>query len=383
MKERVANNYGSFPVVFTKGKGAKLRDIHGKEYIDFVSGIGVNCLGHNHPALVTAIQKQVEKQIHISNYYISDIGVSYTDALLKATEMEGVFYCNSGAEANEAAIKLARKYGFGIQAQKKTIVTLKQSFHGRTLTTLSATGQEKFHPESFAPYTPDFKHMKANDYAALDFIDASVCAIMIEAVQGEGGVNLIDADWAQALEKKAREVDALFIVDEVQTGMMRTGSLLASTTLGINPDIITLAKGIAGGVPMGACLFRGRAKDVFVAGDHQSTFGGNPLALAAAKAVLKEINTECMQNHVIKMGEKIQNTIRSWNLDIIQEVRGRGLMIGIDINFEAAPFQKACLDNGLCVTTAGPKTLRFLPPLIISEAEIETGLAIFREVLTA
>ncbi|HBG35989.1 MAG TPA: aspartate aminotransferase family protein, partial [Treponema sp.] len=193
MKERVANNYGSFPVVFTKGKGAQLRDIHGKEYIDFVSGIGVNCLGHNHPALVTAIQKQVEKQMHISNYYISDVGVSYTDALLKATEMEGVFYCNSGAEANEAAIKLARKYGFGIQAQKKTIVTLKQSFHGRTLTTLSATGQEKFHPESFAPYTPDFKHMKANDYAALDFIDASVCAIMIEAVQGEGGVNLIDA----------------------------------------------------------------------------------------------------------------------------------------------------------------------------------------------
>lgn len=381
MKDRVANNYGSFPLVFAKGNGASLFDIHGKKYIDFVSGIGVNCLGHNHPVLVEAISEQAKKMIHISNYYLSDVGISYTDDLLEATDMERAYFCNSGAEANEAAIKLARKFGSLTSQSKKTIITLEQSFHGRTITTLSATGQEKFHPDCFAPYTPEFKHMKINDYTALDFIDTSVCAIMIEVVQGEGGVNLVDTDWALALEKKAHEVDALFMVDEVQTGMMRTGSFLASDALGIKPEVITLAKGIAGGVPMGACLFRGRAKDVFVAGDHQTTFGGNPLALASAKAVLEFINTDCIKDHVLKMGEKIRNTILSWNLDSVKEVRGKGLMIGIDIAQDAGAIQKACLDNGLCVTTAGPKTVRFLPPLIISESEVEKGLEIFKAVL--
>ena len=236
---KVANNYGSFPVVFTKGEGAVLTDTAGKTYIDFVSGIGVNCLGHNHPALVKALSEQAAKQIHISNYYLSDIGLSYADELLRETGMERAFFGNSGAEANECAIKLARKYGsLTGNPDKKIIVTLEKSFHGRTIATLRATGQDKFHNQSFAPYPEGFMHIKAQDYEALNALPQTVCAVFIEAVQGEGGVNLIDAEWAQALEKKACELNALFMVDEVQTGMSRTGSLLASTRLGDRKSVV-------------------------------------------------------------------------------------------------------------------------------------------------
>ncbi|HPX26806.1 MAG TPA: aspartate aminotransferase family protein [Treponemataceae bacterium] len=382
MMNKVANNYGSFPVVFTKGEGAVLTDTTGKKYIDFVSGIGVNCLGHNHPVLVKAISEQAAKQIHVSNYYLSDIGLSYVDELLKETGMERAFFCNSGAEANESAIKLARKFGsLSGNPHKKIIVTLEKSFHGRTITTLRATGQDKFHNPSFAPYPEGFMHIKAQDYDALNTLTDNVCAVFIEAVQGEGGVNLVDAQWAQALEKKAHEINALFMLDEVQTGMARTGSLLASTQLGLHPDVITLAKGIAGGIPMGACIFKGRARDVFIAGDHQSTFGGNPLACAAASAVLKELTKKEFLDHVSVMGEYIRNTVSGWKLECVKEVRGRGLMIGIDIAQPAGEIQKKCLEMGLCVSTAGSNTIRFLPPLIISKEEIEKGLEIFKKVL--
>ncbi len=380
---KVANNYGSFPVTFTKGDGAVLTDTTGKTYIDFVSGIGVNCLGHNHPALVKAISDQAAKQIHISNYYVSDIGLSYADALLAETGMERAFFGNSGAEANECAIKLARKFGsLSGNPNKKLIVTLEKSFHGRTITTLRATGQDKFQNPSFAPYPEGFMHIKAQDYDALTTLPDTVCAIFIEAVQGEGGVNLIDAEWAQALEKKAKELNALFMVDEVQTGMARTGTLLASTQLGLHPDVITLAKGIAGGVPMGACIFKGKAKDVFAAGDHQSTFGGNPLACAAASAVLSELTTKDFLANVIAMGNLIRNTVSGWKMNCIKEVRGKGLMIGIDIEQQAGDIQKKCLDQGLCVSTAGPQTIRFLPPLIISREQIEKGLELFKKILS-
>ncbi len=379
---KVANNYGSFPVVFAKGEGAVLTDTNGKKYIDFVSGIGVNCLGHNHPALVKAVSEQAAKQIHISNYYLSDIGLQYADELLKETGMERAFFGNSGAEANECAIKLARKFGsLTGNPEKKVIVTLEKSFHGRTITTLRATGQEKFHNPAFAPYPEGFTHIKAHDYDVLNALTDSVCAVFIEAVQGEGGVNLIDAKWAQALEKKAREINALFMVDEVQTGMARTGTLVASTQLGLHPDVITLAKGIAGGIPMGACVFRGRARDVFAAGDHQSTFGGNPLACAAASAVLKELTKRDFLDHVLAMGEKIRSSIKSWNLNCVKEIRGMGLMVGIDIIQNASDVQKKCLEQGLCVSTAGPNTIRFLPPLIINEDQVEKGLDIFYKIL--
>lgn len=388
MEKVIANNYGSFDVVFHRGEGARLYDVDGKEYIDFVSGIGVNCLGHNHPALVKAVQEQAVRQIHISNYYNSDQGLAFAQELLAATGMERVYFGNSGAEANEAAIKLARKYGWlksqaeGSGKPRNVIVTLEKSFHGRTLATLRATGQEKFHVPAFEPYPAGFRHIPAGDYAALESaFDETVCALMIECVQGEGGVNLIEPDWAQAAAAAARKSGAIVICDEVQTGMGRTGSLLASEALGIQPEIVTLAKGIAGGIPMGACLWRGGLRDVFVAGDHQSTFGGNPLACAAGRAVLSQLTSAGFLQRVIQAGEAIRGQVASWNLPCIREVRGKGLMIGIDVEQSAAQVQKDCLAAGLCISTAGANTLRFLPPLVITDEEIKRGLDILKNIL--
>ena len=269
MEKKIVNNYGSFDIIFTKGKNATMFSSDGKKYIDFIAGIGVNCLGHNNKKLVKAIKKQASRELHISNYYFSDKGLCFADKLLKATGFTGGYFGNSGAEANEAAIKLARKYGqLNGGSKRKTIVTLESSFHGRTLATLTATGQGKFHPECFAPYPQGFKTIKANDFSALEnAFDDTTAALFIECIQGEGGVNLIDSEWAKKAAEMARKAGALVMADEVQTGMGRTGTLLASEYLGINADVVTLAKGIAGGIPMGACLFRNNAQGVFVAGE--------------------------------------------------------------------------------------------------------------------
>jgi acetylornithine/N-succinyldiaminopimelate aminotransferase len=383
MQSNVVNNYGSFDITFKSGKGAILTDVNGKKYIDFLAGIAVNCLGHNYRPLVRAIQKQAAKQIHICNYYLSDVGIAYANELLNATGFEGVFFGNSGAEANECAIKLARKYGMLNGGKKrKTIITLEKSFHGRTLATLTATGQNKFHPDSFAPYADGFKTIKPNDYEAIKTaFDTTTAALMIECVQGEGGVNLIDAEWAQAAAKAAREAGAIVIADEVQTGMGRTGSLLASEQLQFNPEVVTLAKGIAGGVPMGACLFRGKANGVFVSGDHQSTFGGNPLACAAARVVLKTLTAPDFLAKVTEKGEYMRSQIKSWNLPCITDVRGLGLMTGIDVTPNAVQIEKDCLEAGLCFSTAGENTLRLVPPLNITQKNIDDGLAILKQVL--
>ncbi len=383
MAGNITNNFGSFDVTFASGNGSTLKDINGKEYIDFVSGIGVNCLGHNHPKLAKTIIDQVQNQIHISNYYNSDKGLEYSEKLLNATGFDKVYFCNSGAEANEAAIKLARKHGFITGGKnKKTIITLESSFHGRTMATLSATGQDKFHPDCFAPYVDGFKVIKANNYEELKTaFDDSVCALMIECVQGEGGVNLVDEAWAKEAAKLARSVGAVIIADEVQTGIGRTGSFLASEKLGIDAEIVTLAKGIAGGIPMGACMYRGVVKDTFIAGDHQSTFGGNPLACAGALTVLEEVNNKDFLQNVQSLGQLMQNEISQWNLSCIKNIRGKGLMIGIDIEQSAGEIQKMCLEKGLCVSTAGANTIRFLPPLVINNEEIKKGLKIFKTVL--
>lgn len=395
---RVVNNYSSFDVVFTSGNGSVLVDKNKKKYIDFTAGIGVNCLGHNYRPLVKAIQKQAEKEIHISNYYNSNKGIEFADRLLRVSGMDGVFFGNSGAEANEAAIKLARKYGWqcthkdgsspGV-LERKTIITLEKSFHGRTLAALTATGQDVFHSDCFSPYPDGFKTIPAGDYNALKSFDETVCAVLIEGIQGEGGVNLLDPDWARACEKAARDCGALFMMDEVQTGMGRTGNMFAFQTLGLSPDVVTLAKGIAGGIPMGACLFRGKASGVFVSGDHQSTFGGNPLACAAGLAVLDAFEAPDFMDRVSEAGERLRETIRSWNLPCIKDVRGCGLMIGVDVDGScgnASAIQKACLQAspvGLCISTAGNLTLRFLPPLVITDRQIDEGLAVLKSVLTA
>lgn len=385
MEKKIVNNYGSFDVVFEKSKGATMWASDGKKYIDFIAGIGVNCLGHNYKPLVRAISKQARRQIHISNYYFSDVGLDFAENLLRLTGFERGYFGNSGAEANEAAIKLARKYGqLNGGAKRKTIVTLESSFHGRTLATLTATGQDRFHPECFAPYPEGFKTIKANDFDVLKTaFDDTTAALFIECIQGEGGVNLIDPKWAQAAADAARAAGAIVMADEVQTGVGRTGTYLASDWLGFKPEVVTLAKGIAGGVPMGACLFRGKAADVFVAGDHQSTFAGNPLACAAGLVVLDTVSDPAFLDRVNHAGDYIRGAIASWNLPIVKDVRGKGLMIGTQIDPSIKPFdiEVRCLEKGLCTTTAGSDVVRFLPPLNISDKEIDEGLAIYKSVL--
>ncbi len=385
MEKLIVNNYGSFDITFTHGKGATMWDNTGKKYIDFIAGIGVNALGHSYKPLVKAISRQAKKQIHISNYYFSDVGLEYAKALLQVTGYTNGYFGNSGAEANEAAIKLARKYGqLNGGEKRKTIITLEDSFHGRTLATLTATGQEKFHPDSFAPYPQGFKTIRANNFDDLKTaFDDTVCAVLIEPLQGEGGVNLIDSEWAQELSKVAHENGSLVMADEVQTGIGRTGTFLASDALGLNADVVTLAKGIAGGVPMGACLFRNNAMDVFKAGDHQSTFAGNPLACAAGLVVLETLTSPDFMDRVSHAGDYIRGKISSWNLPIVKDVRGKGLMIGTQLVPEVKPFdvEVKCLEKGLCITTAGSDVVRFLPPLVISDKEIEEGLAIYKQVL--
>ncbi len=379
----VVNNYGSFDVTFKKGRGSTLTDVNGKKYIDFLSGIAVNCLGHNYRPLVKALSRQASRQIHICNYFLSDVGVAYANELLTATGFDGVFFGNSGAEANEAAIKLARKYGqLNGGAKRKTIVTLENSFHGRTLATIKATGQDKFHPECFEPYPEGFKTIKANDYEAIKTaFDDTTAALMVECVQGEGGVNLLDSAWIQEASAAARKAGAIVIADEVQTGMGRTGSLLASEQLQFNPEVVTLAKGIAGGVPMGACLFRGNANEVFAAGDHQSTFGGNPLACAAARVVLKTLTSPDFLAKVTQKGDFMRSEISSWDIPFVKDIRGLGLMTGVEIAGDPVVFEKKCLENGLLFSTAGSNVLRLVPPLNISMSELKQGLAILHDVL--
>ena len=385
MEKKIVNNYGSFDVTFVKSKGSTMWDSNGKKYIDFIAGIGVNCLGHNYKPLVKAISNQARRQIHISNYYFSDVGLQFADELLQITGFERGYFGNSGAEANEAAIKLARKYGqLNGGDKRKTIVTLESSFHGRTLATLTATGQDRFHPDCFAPYPEGFKTIKPNDFEAIKTaFDDTTAALFIECIQGEGGVNLIDPKWAKAAAEAARAAGAIVMADEVQTGIGRTGTFLASDWLGFEPEVVTLAKGIAGGVPMGACLFRGKAANVFVAGDHQSTFAGNPLACAAGLVVAETVSQPAFLDRVNHAGDYIRGAIASWNLPIVKDVRGKGLMVGTQIDSSIKPFdiEVRCLEKGLCTTTAGSDVVRFLPPLNISDKEIEEGLAIYKSVL--
>ena len=375
---KVLNNYSSFDVTFKYGKGATCYDTNGKSYIDFLSGIAVNCLGHAYKPLVKAISKQAKKQIHICNYFTSDVGLEYASSLLKATGFDGVFFGNSGAEANEAAIKLARKYGYlNGGSKRKTIVSLRRSFHGRTMNTLTATGQDIFHPECFAPYPEGFKYIEANSYEALEnAFDDTTAALMMECVQGEGGVIPLDRKWAKKAADEARKAGAIVIADEVQTGIGRTGTFLASQQFDFEPEVVTLAKGIAGGVPMGACLYRGKAKDVFKAGDHQSTFGGNPLACAAAKVVLEKVNDIEFLQDVDEKGDYIRKRIEDEKLSCVLDVRGMGLINGIQVNVNPSEIEKKCLEKGLLFSTAGKDVIRLVPPLNISMKELDKGLEI-------
>lgn len=382
--EHIMPTYGRFDVVMEKGEKETAVDENGKEYIDFGSGIGTNSLGFCDKEWADAVCAQVRSIQHTSNYYYTKTQADLAEKLCNLTGYSKIFFGNSGAEANECAIKLARKYSFdkyGKDAERFKIITLVNSFHGRTLCTLSATGQEVFH-NYFFPFVDGFVNVTANDIDDLrSKIDDKVCAVMFECVQGEGGVNPLDKAFVDEIFKICAEKDILTICDEVQTGMGRTGTVLASQQYGVKPDVTTLAKGIAGGIPMGACLASEKCADVLNKGTHGSTFGGNPIACAGANVVCDRLATDGFLDEVKKKGEYFREKLTA--MDGVEGVDGMGMMLGIrftDKEKKAADVCKACLDNGLLVLTAKEK-LRLLPPLTITYEEIDRGLAILAELL--
>lgn len=375
MKERFMNTYARTGLVLDHGAGARLFAVDGTEYIDFTAGIGVNSLGHGHPKLVAAIAAQAAKIMHVSNYFMTEPSVELADRLTEVTGFDTVFFCNSGAEANEGMFKLARKYGSSKNPDKNVIVTLKQSFHGRTITTVTATGQDKFH-RFFGPFTPGFVYAEPEDIGALDaLLGPNVCAFAFEPIQGEGGVRMISREYLQAAEKLCRERDILFCADEVQTGIGRTGAILACERLGLRPDVVAVAKGLAGGVPVGAVLARGKAAYVFRPGDHGTTFGGGPLAAAAALVVLSELGSPGFLDEVDRKGRHLMSLVESFGHPLVKDVRGMGLMVGIGVRVDPHEVVDAARAHKLLVLTAGDDTVRLLPPLVITMADIDEGVA--------
>ena len=372
--------YGRFPVALASGHGATAIDVEGRAYIDFGSGIGVNALGYCDEGWVRAVQEQAAALQHISNLYYSPVQVQFAAELCAATGMGRVFLCNSGAEANECAIKLARKYSFDKYGKgRSTIVGLENSFHGRTLTTLSATGQDVFH-QYFFPFTEGFSFAKAGDLDSLkDKLDGSVCAVLLECVQGEGGVVALDKAYVQAVQALCRERDVLLLVDEVQTGAGRTGTFLACEQLGLQPDVVTMAKGLGGGLPIGACLCTQALGGVMSAGMHGSTFGGNPVACAAGRYMLSRLTQPAFLAEVARKGAASRQRLAA--MPHVREVRGMGMMIGVVLDAGTArAVAEDCLQNGLLILTA--KTLlRLLPPLNITREELDKGLSILESVL--
>ena len=377
--EYIAHSYARFDVCLTKGKGSTLYDEQGKKYIDFGSGIGVSAFGICDDEWVNAVSEQLNKVQHTSNLYYTEPCAVLAKMLCEKTGMKRVFFANSGAEANEGAIKFARKYSFDKYGEgRSTIITLIDSFHGRTITTLAATGQDMFHT-TFGPFTPGFKYCPANDVEALkQMISDDVCAIMFECIQGEGGVNILTPEFVSAIKDIAEKNDILMIVDEVQTGNGRTGKYFAYENYGITPDIVSTAKGLAGGLPMGAVLFGEKLKDVVTPGSHGSTFGGNPIAAAGAISIVKRLDDEFLAD-VSRKGDYIKQNLLS--IKGVKSVDSMGLMLGISTDKDAGEIAKSCLENGLLVLTAHKNKVRLLPALNISYDEIDEGLKILKEVI--
>ncbi len=376
--EFVSHAYGRFDVALSSGKGSTVWDENGKEYIDFGSGIGVTAFGIADEEWKSAVEAQLDKIQHTSNLYYTKPCADLAMLLCEKTGMKKVFFANSGAEANEGMIKFARKYSFDKYGEgRKTIITLVNSFHGRTITTLSATGQDGFHTV-FGPFTPGFKYCPANDIKALnDMITDDVCAIMFECVQGEGGVLNLNEEFVHEIAKIGAEKDILVAVDEVQTGNGRTGKYFAYMNYGITPDIVSTAKGLAGGLPMGAVLFGEKLKDTVTPGSHGSTFGGNPIAAAGAISIVERIDDKFL-NEVAAKGDYIRDYLGK--IKGVKSISGMGLMLGIETEKPAKEIAAECLERGLLVLTAKTK-IRLLPALNISKNELNKGLNILKEVI--
>ena len=373
----ILHTYGRVDAALVKGRNARAWDVDGKEYIDFTAGIGVNALGYCDPEWSAAVAGQAGKIQHMCNYYYCPENTALAQELSQASGMAKAFFCNSGAEANECAIKIARKYGEKRGAYR--IVTLENSFHGRTLTTLAATGQEGFHRE-FLPLTEGFLYAQAGDLAGIQaLLDGSVCAVMLEMVQGEGGVIPMDEGFVQGLAQLCREKDVLLLIDEVQTGIGRTGRFFAYQGYGVQPDVVTCAKGIAGGLPMGACLVSERLGDILKPGMQGSTFGGNPIASAGARVVVRRVSEPDFLQSVAEKGAYFREKLEA--MPQVEYVRGRGLMLGVKLKEkDAHDVLVQCAKAGLLILTA-KELVRFLPPLTITQEDIDQGLAIFQQVL--
>ena len=378
----VMHTYGRLPVCFVRGAGLTLWDTDGKEYLDFLGGIAVNALGHCHPRVVAAIQEQAATLVHTSNLYLTIPQARLARKLSEISGFERAFFCNSGAEANEAALKIARKAGKAGGSEKTGIITLTHSFHGRTMATVTATAQAKYQ-DPFRPLLPGVTYVERNDLDALRLaVSEKTCAIMIEPIQGECGVYPLTVEFLQAARAIADEHGALLIFDEIQCGMGRTGNWWAFEGYGVLPDIITTAKALGGGLPIGACLARGRAAETLVPGDHGSTFGANPVATAAAYATISAIEQEGLLQNASDMGAYLSSELRRALGDRITEIRGRGLMIGVQL---AKPNARNVLldamERGLIVNAVGDSILRLLPPYIVNAHQVDRAVEILEEVI--
>ncbi len=375
----IAHSYSRFDICLTKGKGSTLYDENGKKYIDFGSGIGVTAFGICDDIWKEAVTEQLSKVQHTSNLYFTEPCAKLAELLCEKSGMENVFFSNSGAEANEGAIKFARKYSYDKYGENRsTIITLVDSFHGRTITTLAATGQDVFHT-TFGPFTEGFKYCPANDIEALNnMITDDVCAIMFECIQGEGGVNDLEYDFIKAIEKIADEKDILMIVDEVQTGNGRTGKYFAYEHYDIQPDIVSTAKGLAGGLPMGAVLFGKKLKDCVAPGSHGSTFGGNPIAAAGAISIVSRIDDTFLKE-VSDKSKYLRDAVS--DINNVKGISGKGFMLGIETTKDAGDIANECLVKGLLVLTAHKNKVRLLPALNISYKELDEGIKILKEVI--
>lgn len=376
------HTYGRFDIALDHGKGATLWDTEGKAYIDMTSGIGVNSLGHDNETLLSSLFEQGHKLMHASNLYYTEPMVAVAKELITSCGMGKLFFANSGAEANEGAIKLARKYSFDkYGADRNKIITLKQSFHGRTVTTLTATGQDKFH-QYFFPFTGGFDYAEAGNIGDVKAkAGTDTCAVMMEMIQGEGGVLPLEKEFVKEVEQFCKANDILLIVDEVQTGIGRTGTLFCYEQYGIEPDIVTMAKGLGGGIPIGAVMAAKNCADVMGPGTHGTTFGGNPFCCSAARAVLSVVNQPEFLNEVKEKGSYLKEAILNLNSEKIKTVRGMGLMLGIVVDADQrAELVKALMAQGVLVLTAGTDTIRLLPPLVISREEIDQALEMMKQV---
>ncbi len=376
------STYNRIKMAPVKGDGIYVEDSGGRRYLDFVSGIAVTGQGHCHPRLVAAIKRQAEELIHCSNLFLIPQQALLAEKLCTASGLQQAFFCNSGAEANEAALKLARKWGKQNKSGASEIVTAQGSFHGRTLGALSATGQRKYQRD-FEPLVPGFKTVPFGDLDALNAaVGGQTAAILLEPVQGEGGVHPAPAGYLEGAAQLAQEKNVLLILDEVQTGLGRTGKMFAFQHSGIQPDVLLLAKALGGGIPIGALLAGQRAVGTFRPGDHASTFGGSPLAAAAALAAFAAVEEGLVQN-CAQMGTYFKQGLRNLQKrrPVIEEVRGMGLLLAAALAIPAQPVVDACRERGLLILTAGERVLRFLPPLIVNQSQIDAALEILAEAL--